>query len=655
MIALMIAMINFRRIAVGLLCLVAVSALAESVSERLQGLINPLDNGFSQDDFLDPDTAFRLSAMPLSPHGARFEWLIAEGYYLYRDKFRFTSLSENLAIDTAAIRIPQGKIKQDESFGRVEVNTRFVSIDVPFIDARIDDQPVLVQVGYQGCKENSICYPPIKKAIEIDLTRTPDSPIQTGNQAVLSAQDKIKEKLKQGGFMLNILAFFTFGLFLSFTPCVFPMIPILSGIIVGQSETVTGRRGFLLSVAYVLAMAATYALLGVLAGSFHLNLQAASQNVWAISAFSLVFILLALSMFGFYELRLPAVLQTRLFALSQPQQRGGWRGAAVMGAVSAVIVGPCVAPPLAGALLYISQTGNALLGGTALFFMGLGFGVPLLVIGASAGSLLPRAGPWMEKVKQVFGVIMAGVAIWFLERVIPGSIAMSLWALLFIVAALFMGALDKWERAGNWSRLSKGIGIVVLVYGVTLLTGAVSGSDNIFKPLEYLTGKPAATASTGLNFQRIKTTADLEERLVDASAEGKQAMLDFYADWCITCIEMEEDTFTDPRVKRVLSDVVLLQADVTANDDDDQQLLKQFQIFGPPAILFFGADKQEMKERRLVGYVKPEQFLQHLTKVISDAPLPSREIAGARGAEPGTGMIPRLSPDPDPLPRGGRG
>ena len=484
--------VNPRQIVPVLLCLVTVAAPAESISKRLQSLVNPRDGGFSQPAILEPDQAFRLSATPLSSRVVRFSWMIEEGYYLYRDKFFFTALSEDLTIDTAAIRIPRGKVKQDESFGEVEVNTGFVSIDVPLIHEQTDNSPALFQVGYQGCKEGSVCYPPIKKVIGVNLAQALSSAGPPGSQAVLSAQDRITERLKQGGFILNILAFFTFGLLLSLTPCVFPMIPILSGIIVGQSGTVTGRRGFLLSVAYVLAMAIIYALLGVIAGSFQVNLQAASQSGWVISAFSLVFVILALSMFGLYELRMPAVLQTRLSALSEPRQGGGLYSAAAIGAVSAIIVGPCVAPPLAGALLYISQTGNALLGGVALFFMGLGFGVPLLVIGASAGSLLPRAGPWMEKVKQGFGVVMLGVAVWFLERVIPGAIAMLLWALLVIVAALFMGAPvrrqgteDRRQRIGNnWSRLSKGISVAMLIYGVTLLIGAASGSDDIFRPLK---------------------------------------------------------------------------------------------------------------------------------------------------------------------------
>ena len=601
-----------RQIVPVLLCLVALGASAQSIGERLKDLVGSDNDSFSRYGILDPDQAFRLTAKPLDPDTVQFTWVVAEGYYLYRDKFSLVSLADDVRIDQTALRIPRGKVKQDESFGEVEVNTGLIVVDAPLVPANDGISNALFRVGYQGCKEGSVCYPPQLKEIGVDLGQTLSAAVQPVSRAQLSVQDRITARLKQGSLILNVLAFFVFGALLSLTPCVFPMIPILSGIIVGQSGTVTGRRGFLLSLAYVLAMALTYSLLGVLAGTFQVNLQAASQNVWAISAFSLVFVILALSMFGYYELRMPAAIQTRLSSLSQPRRAGGLYSSAAMGAVSAIIVGPCVAPPLAGALLYISQTGDALLGGAALFSMGLGFGAPLLVIGASAGSLLPRVGAWMEKVKQGFGIIMLGVAIWFLERVIPGAVAMLLWALLVILAALLMGALDRTERTG---KAFKAVGIAGLIYASTLIIGALSGSHDMLRPLAHLAGKPAASSS--LEFQRIKSAADLDRTLAAAAAAGKFVMLDFYADWCVTCIEMEHDTFTEPEVKRVLSDVILVQADVTRNDSEDQRLLERFQLFGPPAILFFGTDARELQEYRLIGYVKPEQFLQHLAKLLT--------------------------------------
>ena len=604
-------MTETSRAGTALLCFVALAASAQSALAGLKNLVGPTHNNLGSYKILDPDQAFRLSATPLGPDLVRFSWTIEEGYYLYRDKFSFTSLADGLSVDNAAVQVPRGKVKQDESFGRMEVNTGQIAVDVPLRHARAGISQALFQVGYQGCKEGSVCYPPQQKQIKVNLGQAAAASLQPVSQGRLSVQDRITTRLKQGSFILNVLAFFTFGALLSLTPCVFPMIPILSGVIVGQPGTVTARRGFLLSLAYVLAMALTYSLLGILAGSFQMNLQAASQNAWVIGAFSLIFVLLALSMFGFYELRMPAAMQTRLSSLSAPGNGSGLYSCALMGAVSALIVGPCVAPPLAGALLYISQTGDALLGGAALFSMGLGFGLPLLIIGASAGSLLPRVGPWMEKVKQGFGVIMLGVALWFLERVIPGNIAMLLWALLVILAALLLGALDRGAQVGKAFRA---IGIAGLVYAAALLVGALLPvSQDLLRPLAHLTGAPPAKSS--LDFRRIKSVTDLDDKLVATRAADKFVMLDFYADWCVTCIEMEEDTFSEPAVKQALSGLVLLQADVTRNDAEDRQLLKRFQIFGPPAILFFNTDGQELPAFRLVGYVKPKQFLQHLERV----------------------------------------
>ena len=588
-----------------LLCLLNLAAGAESIDERLQDLVSP-EAGSLSHDILHPDQAFRVSAMPLGAGSVRFVWEVEEGYYLYRDKFSITSLTDGLRVDNASLRVPRGKVKNDESFGEVQVNTGLLAIDAPLLHGGGVAEAVF-RVGYQGCKEGSVCYPPQQKQFRVELGQQTGAALQTVNQGQLSVQDRITARLKQGSFILNVLAFFGFGVLLSLTPCVFPMIPILSGIIVGQTGTVSTGRGLLLSLAYVLAMALTYALLGVLAGSLQVNLQTASQNIRAISAFSLVFVLLALSMFGFYELRMPAFIQTRLSALSAPRNSGGIYSSALMGVVSAVIVGPCVAPPLAGALLYISQTGDALLGAAALFAMGLGFGVPLLVLGASAGSLLPRVGAWMEKVKQGVGVIMLGVAIWLLERVLPGSVTMILWALLVLLGALLIGALEPVAKTG---KVFKSAGVAGLIYAGALFIGALSGSDDKLRPLAHLTGQPVASGS--LDFQRIKTVADLERKLTEVATQDKLVMLDFYADWCVTCIEMEENTFAEQAVQQALSGVVLLQADVTRNDAEDRQLMEKFQLFGPPAILFFDTDRQELQAYRLIGYVGPEQFLSHL-------------------------------------------
>ncbi|MFQ5659033.1 MAG: protein-disulfide reductase DsbD [Gammaproteobacteria bacterium] len=616
-----------NRFLLALVCLVTLQwAGAASLSERLHNLFAGTDAGITQDEILAPDEAFVMSTTVTGPRRLLVTWQIAAGYYLYHDKFSFRIAEGDAKIDTRMVQIPHGKLKEDPTFGSVEVNTGAVQVDLPLLRQALNRSSITLEVGYQGCKENSICYPPIKKQLPLmlDLFATPAaaataSPgITRGNAGTLSSQDAVTQRLEEAGLLLNIFAFFGFGLLLSLTPCVFPMIPILSGIIVGQGDRITVLQAFLLSLAYVLAMAVTYALLGVIAGSFYFNLQTASQNVWVITAFSLVFVALAFSMFGFYELQLPAAIQSRLTGLSDDRRSGTLAGAAIMGALSAIIVGPCVAPPLAGALLYISQTGNAVLGGLTLFAMGLGFGVPLLIIGASAGSLLPRAGPWMNTIKRIFGVIMLGVAIWFMGRILTGPFIMYAWALLLIISGIYMGALDRMEKGVTWTRLWKGIGLAVLVYGVVLVIGASSGSRDVFKPLQRLTQARGTVAQTDneLHFKTIKTVDDLNRELIEAVRMGKPVMLDFYADWCVVCNEMEKNTFPDPKVHAALKDVILLQADVTRNDKNDQELLQKFDLYGPPAILFFGTDGKERKSYRLIGFVAADEFTHHAREAI---------------------------------------
>ncbi len=597
---------------------------AQSLTERLH---NVFGGGATTDEILDPAIAFVVEAKASSAQSINLQWRIEDGYYLYRDKFKF-AVSEGLAkIDQNGVEIPAGKIKEDPAFGNVEINTGQLSVALPVQRRETTQSPITLEVRYQGCKEDSICYPPITRKIPLLLSAFIPSAqaatLESNNPAMdsgrLSQQDAITKKLKDGSLILNILAFFGFGLLLSLTPCVFPMIPILSGIIVGQGEKITPGKAFALSLFYVLAMALTYAVLGMIAGSFYINLQAISQTPWAIGLFSSIFVALAFSMFGFYELQLPAGIQTRLNAASDKQQGGTLSGAAVMGVLSAIIVGPCVAPPLAGALLYISQTGNALLGGLALFAMGLGFGVPLLIIGSSAGSLLPKAGIWMQAIKQVFGVIMLGVAIWFLERILPAPVSLLLWAALFIISAVFLGAMDSLETKASWQRLWKGLGIILLVYGIILVIGAASGGKSIYQPLLGL-NTPAGTAVAEhrpLPFTRIKSLDDLNATLTHASEQGKYVMLDFYADWCVACKEMEEYTFTDERVRQSLENIVLLQADVTENDEQDRALLRKFDIYGPPAILFFGDDGRERLSYRIVGFVEADKFINHVIEATS--------------------------------------
>jgi thiol:disulfide interchange protein DsbD len=438
---------------------------------------------------------------------------------------------------------------------------------------------------------------------------TPPSPTPAGERTERNEaeQDRLARLLGEQRF-LAIPAFFGFGLLLAFTPCVFPMIPILSSLIAGQGATLTRRRAIWLSLTYVLAMAATYTVAGVLAALLGQNIQAWFQNPWVISAFSGLFVLLALSMFGLYDLQLPAYLQHWLAERSNRQRGGHHTSVAVMGFLSALIVGPCVAPPLIGALTFIAVTGDVALGAAALFALSLGMGAPLLIIGASTGHWLPRAGHWMERIKSVFGVLLLVVALGLLERILPAAVSMVLWATLLIVIATYMGALQPVVHgAPAWRTLVKGLGLVLLIYGVLLLVGMAAGGRDPLQPLRGIGLIANATsAAPPLSFQRVKTVTDVD--LVLRAADGRPIMLDFYADWCASCKQLERETFTDPKVRAALAGMVALRADVTANDEADQALLKRFGIVGPPALLFFGPDGQERREHRIVGFLDAERF-----------------------------------------------
>ena len=591
------------------------SVNAGEITNKLSDLFS-FQETTSSDEILDPEIAFLVSAEVLADGQLHLNWDIKPGYYLYKNKF--SAATDNPDISFRNFSFPTGKVKEDPAFGQVEVyyDQNSASGLIAFSDVNL--QEFNLNVAYQGCKEDSVCYPPIKKTLPITLPASFD--LQAGkdsssNEPLLSEQDSITQKLKDKNLLFNIISFFGFGLLLSLTPCVFPMIPILSGIIVGEGSRITRTRGVTLSLSYVIAMALTYAVLGIIAGLFSLNLQAASQNVWVLSLFSAVFVFLALSMFGFYELQIPSSWQNKLSLKADEDSRGTLKGAAVMGVLSAIIVGPCVAPPLAGALFYISQTGDALLGGFALFAMGLGFGVPLLIIGATSGELLPRAGVWMESIKRLFGVVMLGVAIWFLERVLAESIVLILWAALFITTAIFIGALDRIESVTTqWQRLWKGLGLVMLVYGVILMVAAANGGGTVLKPF---TQQFNQVITEKLPFSYILSLEDLDTELQQARLDGKPVMLDFYADWCVVCDEMETYTFSDPSVHEGLKQFTLLKVDVTKNNDLDKAFLKQFDLFGPPAILFFNTNSVEIKSHRLVGFVKAKPFLKHLTEAMS--------------------------------------
>lgn len=584
----------------------------------------------ASNDFLDPEQAFILSARMSSPQQIVLKWQIAEGYYLYQQRLKFTL--EGPAT-LGAPNFPPSKTKEDPSFGKVEIYEHSLEVKLPVENVGAASE-LNLNVSYQGCAAAGLCYPPIEKALPLLVPPSATAPslttIAPATSTVvqlerlpakkftenLSEQDRINYLLKNSSVWYSLLMFFGFGLLLSFTPCVFPMIPILSSIIVGQGQQVSTRRAFIMSLTYVLAMAFTYSIAGVFAGLLGENLQTAFQNPWIISSFALVFVVLSFSMFGFYELQMPKFIQTRLTHVSNKQQGGNLVGVAIMGLLSALIVGPCVAAPLAGALIYIGQTGNAIFGGFALFFLSLGMGVPLLLIGTSSGHLLPRAGEWMDGVKAIFGVLLLVVAIWMLERVLPPMLSLLLWASLFIISAIYMGALDS-LGAGvtGWRKLWKGFGIILLVYGILQLIGVASGNYDRFQPLKFqnLMSNSHAENTTELHFKRIKGAEALAQEL--KQARDKIVMLDFYADWCVACKEMETLTFNDAKVQKALANVILLQTNVTTNDAEDKALYKQFNLFGPPAILFF-KQQQEQQVARVIGFMPAAEFHQHLSKLI---------------------------------------
>jgi thiol:disulfide interchange protein DsbD len=590
---------------------------------------NLLDSlGGADDDILEVDDAFQIN-FDSQPGKFKATWVIAEGHYLYRDKMQITT--EETSVNSKPLILPQGEAKDDPIFNKtLYVYHHFTDATLPYQYNGNGDKDVTFKVKYQGCSEISgICYPPQTKKFTVKLSpissamaATLDQSDQSNQAEPVSEQDEIANALRSGNTWVTLLLFFGFGLLLAFTPCVFPMVPILSGIIVGQGKDITTRKAFFLSLVYVLAMAMTYTIVGILVGLSGENIQAWFQNPWIIGSFAAIFVALSFSMFGFYELQMPASIQNKLCQISNNQQSGNIIGVAIMGFLSALIVGPCVTAPLVGALIYIAETGDAVLGGMALFSLSMGMGAPLLVIGASAGKFLPKAGAWMDAVKAVFGVLLLGLAIWLLERVAPAGATMALWAALIIVSAIYMGAIDGATEGGSgWKKLWKGLGVLLLIYGIIILLGLASGNRNVFQPLKGLNvgsgSTGAAVQADHLNFIQIKGVDGLNKELAKAKAAGKTVMLDFYADWCVSCKEMEAFTFTDPAVQDALAGVVLLQADVTPNDDKDTGLYKHFGIIGPPSIMFFGVDGKERRNYRVVGYMAAEKFSGHVERALN--------------------------------------
>lgn len=604
--------------------------------------------GQAEQELLPPDEAFKLAIEVKDEHTLIAHFTPAKNYYLYRDKIAFEPQSEGIQIEK--ISLPPGKMKDDLTFGKTEVYYQpFQAVIALKRGIEAPDQLSLAST-YQGCNEPvGVCYAPIKKINEVTLPaikaavntvaetlsgNAAAAPIdstaalfQTPSRppAIETESFKIEQMFASGSFGLILAGFFGIGLLLSFTPCVFPMFPILSGIIANRSQHMTKGRGFVLALAYVLGMAIAYAIAGVAAGLSGAMLSAVLQNAWVLGTFALIFILLAFSMFGFYELQLPSFLQSKISEEAGHLHGGHLSSVFGMGALSALIVSPCVAAPLAGALLYISQTRDIVLGGSALFVMALGMGVPLLLIGASAGALLPKSGPWMESIKQFFGVLLLAVAIWLISPVVSTVIYMLLWAALLIISAIYLHAIDPLPvNASGFRKFLKGVGVIALLTGVALLIGVLSGSRDVLQPLSKLSitsnSSNVSFSEKGwdqlahLPFQPVRSVTELDE--IIAQSHDKYIMVDFYADWCISCKEMERFTFSDERVQAKLKDVVLLQVDVTHGTPDDAALLKRFKLFGPPGILFLDRNGTEIPNIKIIGYLNKDDFLAVLNAVL---------------------------------------
>ena len=571
--------------------------------------------------FIEPDQAFRFSASAVDATTVEVRYRIADGYYLYRERFKFgldaaTSGGARLGEPV----FPKGEIKYDETFAKdVEHYRNDVVIRIPVVGAT---GPITLLSTSQGCADAGLCYPPQEAKATLTMTAAAGAPSSAPS---LDDSSTIARTLRGGNAGLIVLVFIGLGLLLAFTPCVLPMLPILSSIIVGQSgsdgRVVTRGTGFLLAVVYSLGMATVYTVLGVVAGLAGEGLAAALQTPWILGAFAALLGLLSLSMFGFYDLQVPAALQSRFAAWSGRAGEAGtassaarFAGVFAMGAISALIVGPCVAAPLAGALVYISQTRDVLIGGLALFSLAVGMSVPLLVVGLSAGSLLPRAGAWMEAVKHFFGVLLIAVALWMITPILPIRLVMLAWAVLAIVAAVFLRVFDALAPdAPGIARFAKAIGAVLMLAGAVEFVGLATGGRDVLQPLGHLASRAAGGSKTPdaatLPFEAVKNVAELDQRIATA---GKPVLLDFYADWCVSCKEMERFTYTDARVASRMRDFVLLKADVTANDADDRALLKRFGLFGPPGIVFFDVGGKPRDQAGVIGFQDADRFLRSL-------------------------------------------
>ncbi|MHB1352337.1 MAG: protein-disulfide reductase DsbD [Thiobacillus sp.] len=564
----------------------------------------------AQQSFLPVEQAFRLGVSQDGNGQVRLNWAISDGYYLYRKQVK---VEGEPAGSVKKVTLPPGVIKNDEYFGPSEVYHDQLAVQVEAPGAKA------LTISWQGCADAGICYPPQTRRVTLaDAAVTPDASAGDAKPApggALGEDQDLAERLSNVSLGWMLAVFFGLGLLMTFTPCVLPMLPILSSLIAGSGAG--PRRGFILSLAFVLPMALTYAGVGAAAALAGANLQATLQNPWVLGAFGLIFVALALAMFGFYELQLPAALRNRLSTASQGQRGGTLGGAATMGVLSALLVGPCMTAPLAGALLYIGNTGDVLTGGLALFAMGLGMGVPLLVVGTLGARLLPRPGDWMNRVKALFGFILLGTAIVFVGRVLPAALTLGLWGAWLLAIALSLLALIHKIGSEKGRLVSRYLALLIGLWGGAMLLGAAGGASDPLRPLAFMTATAAPAQGTAdkdfmARFAPVKTEQALAARVAEAGGRGQWTLVDFYADWCVSCKAIEHEVFADPRVQQALADVQLLRPDVTANDADDKTLMRAHQVLGPPTILLIGPDGRERRVERIVGELGAEAFLARL-------------------------------------------
>lgn len=587
--------------------------------------------------FLQPEEAFKPSAKMVDSKTLGVEITMGDQIHIYADKLKVEDADKNDGIDFQTLTMADSTELDGEKVYESSPAVRIVLVKTKELSG---EKKIKVKLSYQGCSSAGLCYEPIETTLEVSVNTDKIPMPQPAGPSIIKAPatnvpvlnvieknvtvapvekksetDQIAGVIKGGSLWFIILSFFGFGLLLALTPCVFPMIPIISSVIMAQGAGLGTKRAFWLSVVYVLSMAVAYTIAGILAGLFGANLQAAFQTPWIITLFALIFVLLAMSMFDLFELQIPNAIQSRITQISG--SRSGIVGIAIMGFLSALIVGPCVAAPLAGALIYIGQTGDALLGGVALFSLSIGMGLPLIAIGTSAGKFMPKPGIWMDNIKSIFGVMLIGISIWMISRILDENISMMLWGGLAVFIAVNIGALEpirgrciRCQRANK-----KALGIIILLYGMSLLLGGMAGAKNPLHPLNpFLPSQVAAVAAAPEHkkFERITSLEELDAIL--AENKGKKVMVDFYADWCTACKELEEKTFSDESVKTAMDSYVLVQVNLTANDDAAKAISTRFGIFGPPAILFFDENGTRQKDADIIGFKEPQEFIKHLGK-----------------------------------------